>query len=127
LRDANQQTRSKLILQLKQKSPAHARWINTHDLSVLENEAKNLEKKDGMMPEILASLYNVILSKSSNPLALNTLTWLLPKFHDLLEHKLNATDSRFYRYSLNSTLRMAVDQSLLHRQYEAFDQLWELR
>lgn len=127
MRDANQHTRAKLIARLKQKNSTHARWINTHDLSVLVSEAESMEQKDGTKPEVLASLYNVILSKSSNPLILSTLSWLLPKFHDLMEHKMGSTENKYYRSSFNSTLRTAIDQALLHRQYDAFDQLWELR
>lgn len=100
--------------------------MNTKDLSDLVKEAKNLEQKD-VKPRVLGSLYSVLLRKSSIPRDIDTLTWLLPKFHDLIERNSSDEWQTFNRTNVNLALRNLVSHALSNRLHDVFDKLWELR
>lgn len=80
----------------------HARWMNTKDLPDLIKEAKNLEQKKDVKPRVLGSIYSVILRKSSISPDIDTLTWLLPKFHILIERNSNDEWQAFNRNRLST-------------------------
>lgn len=128
MRDANLPARAKLLSSLRQKNSTHQRWLKTDNLSDLITEAEKLSENENTKPEVLCALYDVIIRKSvaMQPIALNALVWTLPLFSNC-EKKISSMDAKMYRSAFSNALMTAVNYSLLNRNFDAFDKLWELR
>lgn len=101
--------------------------MNTDDLDELQLEAEKLNKNADIRQEILCALYSVIIKKTvaSRPIALPYLVSALINYQ-AAEKRASGWD-KVFRIEFNQAHNAAISYALLHRNYDAFDKLFELR
>ncbi|TKR60961.1 hypothetical protein L596_028138 [Steinernema carpocapsae] len=119
--------RAKLVKQLKRKSKAVVRWMETEDIAELEKEAENLsDAEKGTKAGVLARLYGIIISKraSESPKDLALIAKWGQKLYSLKEgdEKVEGHNLKVYK-TLCASFEEALEQS---KENEICDEFWKI-
>lgn len=118
LRQIGYHNRSQIIKQLKRKSQALQRWLNS-DINELEKEVAYCEGVEEMKGAIKAKLYEVLLDKyrqTNDPSVCGRMTELIKKFKEV-----NAEKS----YLLPKFTSSALSKAFKHKDEKVINELWQ--
>ncbi|KAK0410400.1 hypothetical protein QR680_005110 [Steinernema hermaphroditum] len=123
LSENNMPHRAGLVKQLRRKSKTVVRWMETEDISLLEEEARSLsdpEKK--INPGVLARLYSIIISKRATETPRNLLS-----IAKNAQQMLNLSQSsEIPRTRLFRILSASFEEALKDLRSDISDEFWKL-